>query len=508
MDNARDAESPVGQDEIWADGIDARRFLVAAFEHEQRVFAQAYPRAEYAKTHAVIGPQKGNRHPQIGQARGVAHAERPAAARRGVFGHGHPRGVRVQVGVDFPSVRQRARRPRFEIVAVREAFGRRGQRRRRVRDRTGTGHPFGRPVQARIADVDRREPELGDGGRRRIQREVVMFGVIEERIRDAAVHVLARGLPLRERARGKHKLAAGRVPVAVVVKEVFQVLPTAGHKDIIVEVDDIAQEIKRLVGLRLEARAKYLCFLRPGENVVLDQVIAAIVQVERAVARAVNDVVADSDVRTALVQVNAPAAVAAVVHRHVVTVVVVHERARRLPDQVDQPHVAQNALLSDVMDMILLDEVVVGRTGPVPDRPADGDTRVAVIGHVVVRHLVIGGSANTNAHRAQERLAAVVDPVIVDDVAARADDVVAAHVDGAGPEIIKVIAPDRVVRARSEQEHAVGRQMREFAVFDDAVAHLRAFERTGQFRERQRFAQPVVRGAQRVRPKRVVRVLK
>ena len=162
----------------------------------------------------------------------------------------------------------------------------------------------------------------------------------------------------------------------------------------------------------LDARPLQLAVHAEGEDVVADDVFAAVVLVVAAGLGVVDEVVLHHDAGAALVVVQPPAAV--IVGIDVVDDVVADGGAGRGAEGVDAAHVAQHAP-AEVMDVVELDLVVVGRAGRVAPSPADGNARVAEIGDVVVRDLVVGAVADPHAHRAAVEVAAGADDVVVDD---------------------------------------------------------------------------------------------
>ena len=90
-------------------------------------------------------------------------------------------------------------------------------------------------------------------------------------------------------------------------KAAFSLLQSAGEERALVPVDDVALEAEALVVFH--AWALDLGIAAEGEDVVPDRVLLAVVLVEAAVGRPVNQVVLGEDVGGALVEVDAPAAV-------------------------------------------------------------------------------------------------------------------------------------------------------------------------------------------------------
>ena len=147
------------------------------------------------------------------------------------------------------------------------------------------------------------------------------------------------------------------------------------------------------------------------EDVVAHHVVAAVVLVESAVGRAVDEVVLQDDAGAPLVGVEAPALV---VPRDVVDHVVPHHRPGREPERVDRPHVRQQPL-ADVVDAVELDAVVAADARRIAPDPADGDAGVVEVGDLVVRDGVAEAVHHQHAHAAVEQAAEVVEAIVGDD---------------------------------------------------------------------------------------------
>ena len=167
--------------------------------------------------------------------------------------------------------------------------------------------------------------------------------------------------------------------------------------------------------VRLLARAFHLRFFGEGQDVVPDDVVLAVVLVEAAVRRVVDEVALHRDAGAALVGVEAPAAVAEAAH--VVDVVMAHRGAFRRPERVDAAHVAQEAL-PEVVQVVPFDLVPLGAARGVAPAPAHRNRRVEEVGDLVVRDLVVRRGADPDADRAGEEFPAVADDAVVDAVRA------------------------------------------------------------------------------------------
>ena len=118
------------------------------------------------------------------------------------------------------------------------------------------------------------------------------------------------------------------VEVEVPIHEVVVVRPVAGQQRAGVEIDYVGHEAEAAV--RLRAGALNLVVMRESEDVVPDDVGLAIVLVEPAVSRAIDDVVLGQDAAAAFVEVDAPAAIADA--RDVMPQVAADDRARLLAE--------------------------------------------------------------------------------------------------------------------------------------------------------------------------------
>ncbi len=168
----------------------------------------------------------------------------------------------------------------------------------------------------------------------------------------------------------------------------------------------------------LDARTLDLAVHAVGQDVVADDVLAAVVLVVSPGLDAVDEVVLQDDAGTAFVVVQPPAAAAvAVVGVHVVNHVVADGGAVSQAQRVHAAHVAQHAP-AQVMDVVELDLVLHRDRRRVAPAPADRDARVELVADVVVRHLVVAAVADPHADGAVVDAGGAVDDVVVaDDVA-------------------------------------------------------------------------------------------
>ena len=93
--------------------------------------------------------------------------------------------------------------------------------------------------------------------------------------------------------------------------------------------------------------------------------------------------------------------------------VVAEPRAGREAQAVDPAHVAELAP-AEVVDVVVLDQVVMGGRGGVSPTPADRDARVEEVADLVVVDLVVRASADPDADARVVDVAAVVDEAVVD----------------------------------------------------------------------------------------------
>ena len=148
-----------------------------------------------------------------------------------------------------------------------------------------------------------------------------------------------------------------------------------------------------------DARALQLAVLAEGENVVANDVFAAVVLVVAAGFGVIDEIVLHRDAGAALVVVQAPAAAPEkVVRVNVVDDVVADRGAGRGAQGVYAAHIAQYAP-ANMMNVVELDLVVMCRTRLIAPAPADGNTCIAKIGNVVMRDSVVGATSNPHTYR-------------------------------------------------------------------------------------------------------------
>src|SRR5205085_1448213 len=131
-------------------------------------------------------------------------------------------------------------------------------------------------------------------------------------------------------------------PVEVLVEGEMEVAQVASEQRPFSPVDDVALEGEARV--RLGARALDLGISPEGTDAVAHDILSPIVLVEPAVSGAVDEVVLDQDIAAALVEVDAPAAVAE--PGDVVEGVGPNDRSRLDAEGVDAAHIAQDRAIA------------------------------------------------------------------------------------------------------------------------------------------------------------------
>jgi hypothetical protein len=132
-----------------------------------------------------------------------------------------------------------------------------------------------------------------------LQVEVVVVGIDELGIGDARMFVKAERLPGREIAGRELGRRAAGIPVQVTVQRnaVGAARPDVAQEFPSAVVNDVALECERAV--RLVSRSHDLRVAAEREDVVPNDIVAAIVLMESAVARAIHEVVLQQDSGTA-----------------------------------------------------------------------------------------------------------------------------------------------------------------------------------------------------------------
>ena len=291
---------------------------------------------------------------------------------------------------------------------------------------------------------------------------------------------MARLLPVGKGHPGEGDGTAAPVPVHVVVHGELADGPVAVQEVARVPKDDVAleREGKMVFG----AGALHLGRGRIREDVVLNQVVLAVVLVEAAGLGVVHDVVFRHNVRRALVEVDPPAAIGG--RQDVVNEVVRQAGAVLVAQRVDAAHVAEQAA-PDVVDVVVFDDVVLRQGVAVAPGPADGDARVIQVMDVVVDDAVAGTLPDPDADGGRMDRAAVVNAAVLHDVPL--GDVVRvladarlADLDAARAQVVQVAADDRVPLAGPAPLHGVGADVGDLAVLQGAVPRADAADDPAQ----------------------------
>ena len=206
-----------------------------------------------------------------------------------------------------------------------------------------------------------------------------------------------------------------------------------------------------------------------GEDVVAEDVLLAVVLVEASMRRAIDEVVLGQDVCGAFVEIDAPAAI--LKGRHVVEAVEADDRAFLVAQSIDAAHVAENRRFvigfhADVMDMVVLHDVPLGRRPAIAPGPADGNTGVPEAVNVVVGDRVVVRLADPQGYATGKQVAAVGDRAIGDLIAEglfvfRVANGDFADFDAAGAQIGKRATDDAVVLAALRKLDAVVADVRQ-----------------------------------------------
>ena len=328
---------------------------------------------------------------------------------------------------------------------------------------------------AHRGDVDGLDAH-GQGGRAGLQAEVALGWVDEERIGDGGTDVLAALLPVgqREFLLSERHRPGGVVPEEVIlIQEVRgRAAPVAAEQLAAVEDDDVLFEAEGAV--LFGAATLDLIFLGEGEDVVPDDVLLAVVLVEAAVGGVVGDVAFHRDAGAAFVGVEAPAAVGEA--GHVMDEIMADRSAFGGPQRVDAAHVAEQAF-AEVVEVIPFDAVALGVAGRIAPAPADRDGRIEEVRDLVVRDLVIGGTADPDADGAREGQAAVADDIVMNPVVARMVLRLGFVVEGADLHAARADVGDQALLDRhltgaASEGEAVTADVREFAASEDDLRRV------------------------------------
>ncbi len=150
-----------------------------------------------------------------------------------------------------------------------------------------------------------------------------------------------------------------------------------------------------------------------GQNIIADDVVAAVVLVVSARLHAIDQVVFQHNAGTPFVIVQTPTTSAVTVVRIDVVDNVVADRGPFSQSQrVNASHITQDAP-AQVMDMIELNHVVGRDGGCVAPTPTNRNTGVEVIADVVVSHLIVPAVANPHANRTVVDAGSLVNDIVV-----------------------------------------------------------------------------------------------
>ena len=209
-----------------------------------------------------------------------------------------------------------------------------------------------------------------------------------------------------------------------------------------------------------------------GEEIVPDDVAAAVVLVESGVLAAEGDVVLQENSGAAFVGVEAPAAVG--VAGDVVEKVVPDDGAGLRSKRVDAAHVAESSL-ADVVDVVELDDVFPAGRGLVTPVPTHGDPGVVEVVDVVMRDAIGAGLEKDDADARVHDAAELVEMVVGDRVAVAGGEVgrsAVAHLadaDAARAEGAELVADHFPALRASAEFQSVAAEVAEAAVLEDAI---------------------------------------
>ena len=152
---------------------------------------------------------------------------------------------------------------------------------------------------------------------------------------------------------------------------------------------------------------------RKRADVVADHVALAVVDVEALRRAAVYQIVLYQHAGGALVQINAPAAVAALarVRRHVVDHVARKHGAGLEAEGIDAAHIRKPAL-PDVVDQVIRDFYILRQVVAVAPVPPAGDGSVIAVGDLVMRYFRAVAVGEVHADSAEEFTPVALDQVV------------------------------------------------------------------------------------------------
>ena len=141
----------------------------------------------------------------------------------------------------------------------------------------------------------------------RSQAKIEFSSIDEKRVCDAGSLVLAGGLPVAEGPAQKAYIWVARIVVEVASQDVAPVRPICPEDDTSIEVDYIV--FQREGEVRLPARAHQLVFVIEREDVIAQDIVAAIVLMKARTLALVDDVILNQDIARPLVQIDSPSSV-------------------------------------------------------------------------------------------------------------------------------------------------------------------------------------------------------
>ncbi len=180
------------------------------------------------------------------------------------------------------------------------------------------------------------------GGRIGLEPKDTFIRSCKEGICDQRIGVLPLFLPLLKRLAGKTDRPAARIPIDVVVHTVLIAGPIGAKKSSLFEIDDVV--IEREGEVIFHPRSNHLTLLREGEKTLVSYMVSlTIVLVKAAGFCSIDDIVGYKDVRTALIGIDAPAAIIEGVNI-VYHVVILFGATVEIAKRIDASHITENAL--------------------------------------------------------------------------------------------------------------------------------------------------------------------
>ena len=303
----------------------------------------------------------------------------------------------------------------LEVFIDDDVTGRRWRRefKRRGHDGIRQSAPCGVVVaqNARFRVVERNEANFRIG-RARLEMEITMFGIDEQRILHDVAFTVARRLPfLQTLAVEGHRHR--RVPIEIVMDiDVLVLNGLVEQRRIVVPIDDVVVEEETAVVF--DAAADDLVVEAERQDVVVEVVIATVMLMDAAELHVVDEIESLLDFGAAFVGIEAPAACAIIIIGiDVVDVVVGDGRAVGTAERIDAAHVGEDAL-ADIVDVVVVDMVTMGDGIAVAPCPAHGDACVEEVADIVVRQRVVAGMSDPDAVCAVVETATMGDDAVVD----------------------------------------------------------------------------------------------